>query len=104
MDALDALSDDSDDSGSESSEEEEQQKAAEQAPAKKQKTDITIGITPSHMLFFACLPAFYKAIAHDCMQHTCTSSTSKSYPCLQVLHCHIPSCTPASARDLCSCV
>ncbi|WIA20072.1 hypothetical protein OEZ85_005933 [Tetradesmus obliquus] len=42
MDALDALSDDSDDTGSESSEEEEQQKAAEQAPAKKQKTDITL--------------------------------------------------------------
>ncbi|KAF6258244.1 hypothetical protein COO60DRAFT_1519717 [Scenedesmus sp. NREL 46B-D3] len=42
MDALDALSEDSDDSESESSGEEEQQKAAEQAPAKKQKTDITI--------------------------------------------------------------
>jgi hypothetical protein len=86
MDALDALSDETDDSGSESSEEEEQQKAAEQAPAKKQKTDITIGKTPSHMPFFACLPVLDEAIAHDCMQHTCTSSTSRSCPCLQVLH------------------
>jgi hypothetical protein len=61
MDALDALSDDSDDSGSESSEEEEQQKAAEQAPAKKQKTDITIGTNPCHLLLFACMAVFDEA-------------------------------------------